>query len=154
MGHKALQSVACQPTFRRTLSSSVSRLSHAKGQKNSVKQVKAELVSLFAYFSTLKMEPSYSSETSVNFQRITWRYSQKTKLFKVNFVPISVCDAQWVDLFTRSNTFMSSYYLISYIIYCRSDSRKLLGFYGIWTCITLFTMNPSAQTNKVHTTLL
>jgi hypothetical protein len=39
------------------------------------------LVSCSAYSSTQKMEAICSSETSFDFQRTTWRYSQKVVLF-------------------------------------------------------------------------
>jgi hypothetical protein len=39
------------------------------------------LVSFSAYYSTLKTEVICSSETSVEFQRTTWRYIPKTELF-------------------------------------------------------------------------
>jgi hypothetical protein len=37
------------------------------------------LISCFAYFSTLKMGATFSTKTSVDFQRTSWRYIQEDR---------------------------------------------------------------------------
>jgi hypothetical protein len=72
----AVWSVESQPTFRRNISPPSS------GSKNKQRKKPAELclppaftlVSCSAYFLTLKMEATCSSETSVDFQRTTRRF--------------------------------------------------------------------------------
>jgi hypothetical protein len=62
-----MYSVESQPMFRWNMSSSI--LKSKPSKKPAWKQVASR-----AYFSTLKMEATCSSETSVNFQWITGRY--------------------------------------------------------------------------------
>jgi hypothetical protein len=77
LGYSAVQSVEIQPTFRKNISPPSS------GSKNKPSKKEAwelclpfsfTLVSCSAYFSSLKMEATRSSETLVDFQRTTWRY--------------------------------------------------------------------------------
>jgi hypothetical protein len=44
------------------------------------------LVSCLAYSSTLKMEATYTSETSVYFQRTTWRYIAEDRALLMQFI--------------------------------------------------------------------
>jgi hypothetical protein len=69
LGYNAVQSVGSQPTFRR-------------------KNITPMLVTCFmflscsAYYSTLKMEVTYCSLTSVGCQRIAWRYITENRILK------------------------------------------------------------------------
>jgi hypothetical protein len=47
-------------------------------------------VSCLAYLSTLKMEMTCSSETSVDFRRVTWRYIPVDETFHT-------CFSEWLD---------------------------------------------------------
>jgi hypothetical protein len=44
------------------------------------------LVSFLAYSLTLNNEATYSSETSFDFQRITWRYIPEDKIIQGKFI--------------------------------------------------------------------
>jgi hypothetical protein len=71
-------SAESQQKFRRNMSL-LSSMSKNKPSKNPASKQMASraafaLVSFFAYSCTLKMEATCSSETSVDFQRSTWRY--------------------------------------------------------------------------------
>jgi hypothetical protein len=57
--------------------------------KQATNKYQTELYLLYAYFSTLKMEVTYSSESLVNFQRTTRRYSPEDRLFIIIFARIS-----------------------------------------------------------------
>jgi hypothetical protein len=74
-----MQSVEIQPTFRRNMSppSSESKNKLSRKQSRSITALFVSsimLVTYLSYSSTLKMEGTYSSETSVEFQRTTWHY--------------------------------------------------------------------------------
>jgi hypothetical protein len=50
------------------------KINQARNQRETCLPPEFTLVSCLAYSSTLKMEATYSSETSVDFRRTTWRY--------------------------------------------------------------------------------
>jgi hypothetical protein len=69
-----MYTVESPPTFRRNVLSLSSGSKNKPEQETRVKASGNMLVSFSAYSSTLKMKEKYSSETSVGFQRYTWRY--------------------------------------------------------------------------------
>jgi hypothetical protein len=81
------------------------------------------LVSCLAYFSTLKMKATCASETSVNFQRTTWRSILKDKAIQVSlsflclllfclcllsilFLHVSFFPVYFLPSFSRSSSFL------------------------------------------------
>jgi hypothetical protein len=69
LGYKVVYSVESKPMFRRNIST------HLQGWKNNLsKKSLWKQVASIAYFSTLKIEVIYSSETSVEFQQTTRGY--------------------------------------------------------------------------------
>jgi hypothetical protein len=66
LGYNAVKFVECRPTFQRNISPpSLAELCLPSA---------VTLVSCTAYFSTMKMEAIYSSETSVDTQQTIWPY--------------------------------------------------------------------------------
>jgi hypothetical protein len=76
-GYNAVKSIVTQPTFLRNISPPSSRSKN----KQLCFLLVFTLVSCLAYSSTLKMEATCPSETSVDFQRTTWRYIHLSVIF-------------------------------------------------------------------------
>jgi hypothetical protein len=79
------------------------------------------LVSWSVYSLALKMEVTYPSGTSVDFQRSTWRYIPKNRTLKINAVSCRILK------------YVHWYMLKKYSDYYRYLLRKCGEIFGTWT---------------------
>jgi hypothetical protein len=74
LGYNAVQSVGSQPTFRKNISPPSPGSKYKPSKKPALLATYFMLVSSLAYSSSLRMEATFSSESSVDFKRTTLRH--------------------------------------------------------------------------------